>query len=1038
MEKQKLNSQRKLKKDSPFSGFLILLILLFSGFTANDLNAQDRISGQVTDEDGEPLIGATLIQKETSNGSITDLDGSYSILLAPGPRILEFSYTGYETKEVAVGTSSTLNVVLSSGSTQLDEVVVIGYAPVDREKVLGAMASIKEEEIAQATPIGAFDAVQGRLSGVQILSNGGPGAGFDIRVRGVSTFSGGGTSPLYVVDGQQLDDIDNLDPNDIASLEVLKDGATAAIYGSKAANGVVIITTKSGKKGTLQVDVSSITSVSELVGDIRVSNTRQRILYERLRQDDPDNLTTQERDSLSAINRNSNDLQDLVTERSLRQQVNVGVRGGGEKGKFYWNIGVLNEDGIVIQSDYQRLNSLLKVDMTPSKRFKLGTKLNLTYEEQNGLQEPAVFQQLVERIPYFPIFEPNGDLSPEINARQNPVAETERNIKTRNYRAQTFSYAQFEILPGFSLKSTLGVNYRLNKLDDFQPIITINPNSGIPIGRQRFRMTYDIQQENYFNYKKTWGNHDFGAFAGMQTQKYFFENIDQRANFISDDIETFNNIDPTTLTVLDATNSRNNLFSLFAGFNYDFQNKYLFGATIRRDGSSRFGENNKYGYFPSATVGWRVTNEGFLQDNKIISNLLIRASYGITGNERIGNYDFTGAFLPGAIYDGVNGIFPTRLANPDLSWESTTSTNLGFDIGLLKNRIDLTIDLWEKNTTDLLANVPLPEESGFSSIRKNVGAVDNRGIDIGIGGSVFKTRNFSWYSSFNISYQENEVTQLDGGTPFEVSGQYLVEEGQPIGNMYGFNNLGVYQYDESNAYTPEGQRLTPNFDGAGNLVFYTLNGEEYTNGEIMQLENAGQVLTGGDIIWEDLDGDFDITAADRKVIGNGLPDFFGGFSNDVTYKNFKLSFLFDFSFGQDIYRRWDEARNDLNSSLETPGPDRIEGAWKKPGDVTVYPRLNRVNQNRERPNSFFVTSGDFIKLRYIRLNYDLPKSLLANVKGIGRVSLSLAVNNVLTWTNYIGFNPELGNRGNPLTPGQDNLRYPNDREFIFGLKFQLK
>lgn len=1038
MEKRKLNSQQILKKASPFSGFLVLFILLCSGFMANNLNAQDRISGQITDKSGEPLIGATLVQKGTTNGDVTDMDGNYSILLVPGERILEFSYTGYANQEVVLGTSRIVNVVLEESSSLLDEVVVIGYAPVSRKKVLGAMASLKADEIDQATPVGAFDAVQGRLSGVQILSNGGPGAGFDIRVRGVSTFSGGGTSPLYVVDGQQLDDIDNLDPNDIKTMEVLKDGATAAIYGSKAANGVVLITTKSGEKGELKVDVSSITGISSLVGDIRVSNTRQRILYERLRQTDTDNITTQERDSLSAINRNSNDLQELVTERSIRQQVNVGVRGGGEKGKFYWNTGFLNEDGIVLQSDYTRLNSLLKVDMTPNRRLTLGTKLNLTYEEQNGLQESAVFQQLVERIPYFPIFEPNGDLSPEINARQNPVAETERNIKTRNFRAQTFSYAQLEILPNFSLKSTLGINYRLNKLDDFQPTITINPRSGIPIGRQRFRMTYDIQQENYFNYKKTWGDHDFGAFAGMQVQKYFFENIDQRANFISDDIETFNNIDPTTLTVLNAVNSRHNLFSLFAGFNYDYQNKYLVGATVRRDGSSRFGANNKFGYFPSVTLGWRVTNEAFLRDNSIISNLLIRASYGVTGNERIGDYDFTGAFLPGAVYNGVNGIYPTRLANPDLSWESTTSTNLGFDIGLFKNKVDLTIDLWQKNTTDLLASVPLPEESGFSSIRKNVGAVDNRGVDIGLGGTVLKTKDFSWYSSFNISYQENKVVRLDGGTPFEVAGQYIVEEGQPIGNMYGYKNLGVYQYDESNAYTPEGQRLTPNFDGAGNLVFYTLNGADYGGGEVVQMKNAGQVLTGGDIIWEDLDGDFDITAVDRQVIGNGLPDFFGGFTNDFKYKNFRFSFLFDYSFGNDIYRRWDEARNDLNSSLETPGPDRIENAWRQQGDITEYPRLNRVNQNRERPNSFFITPGDFIKLRYIRFNYDLPKPLLTRVKGIGRVSVNVAINNVLTWTDYIGFNPELGNRGNPLTPGQDNLRYPNDREIIFGLKFQLK
>jgi len=354
MEKRQFNSEKNLTRKTSFSRLLLLALLMLSGFTANNLNAQDIITGQVTDDSGETLIGVNIIQQGTGNGTVTDVDGSYSMTLVSGSRVLEFSYTGFETQEVAVGATSSLNVVLLEASNQLSEVVILGYAPVSREKVLGAISSVKQDQIEKATPVGAFDAVQGRLAGVQILSNGGPGAGFDIRVRGTSTFSGGGTSPLYVVDGQQLDDIDNLDPNDIQSMEVLKDGATAAIYGSKAANGVVLITTKSGKAGEVKVDVSSITSVSSLVGDIRVANTRQRILYEKLRQSNTDNLTTQELDSLSAINRNSNDLQKLVTERSLRQQINVGVRGGSKKAKLYWNTGFLNEDGIVLNSDYRK------------------------------------------------------------------------------------------------------------------------------------------------------------------------------------------------------------------------------------------------------------------------------------------------------------------------------------------------------------------------------------------------------------------------------------------------------------------------------------------------------------------------------------------------------------------------------------------------------------------------------------------------------------------------------------------------------------
>ncbi|MFK7981893.1 MAG: SusC/RagA family TonB-linked outer membrane protein, partial [Saprospiraceae bacterium] len=451
---------------------------------------------------------------------------------------------------------------------------------------------------------------------------------------------------------------------------------------------------------------------------------------------------------------------------------------------------------------------------------------------------------------------------------------------------------------------------------------------------------------------------------------------------------------------------------------------------------SRFGEDNKYGIFPSYTLGWRVSNEQFFQDNvPFISNLLLRFSYGETGNERIGNYDFTSTYLPGFTYNGISGVAPARLGNSAISWESTTSTNIGFNLGILENRFNVVFEWWKKETNDLLASVPLPEESGFGSIRKNVGSVENRGIDLGINGTILEQNGFKWESSFNISFLENEVTRLAGGTPFQ-SGDYLIEEGQPIGNIFGFKNLGIYQYDESNAYTPEGVLLTANFSTEGDFQDYSLNGQAYS-GEVKQLKNAGKVLVGGDIIWEDLNNDFNITVADKQTIGNGLPEFFGGLTNSFSYKGVSLSFLFDFNFGNDLWRRYDELRNDLNSSNETPGPNRINGAWREQGDVTDFPRLTRVAQNRERPNSFFVTEGDFIKLRFIRLNYDLPRSLMKRVNGIEKISFNVSLNNLATWTNYIGYNPELGSRGNPLQPGVDNLRYPNSRSVIFGLRVQL-
>ncbi len=1044
MLKLKRKMKQNLKKGGSVKGFLLLLLLVFSAFTSTNLQAQQRLSGVVSDTGGLPVPGVSVVQKGTTNGAVTDFDGNYSLKLIAGKKILVFSYLGYESQEIAIGTQNKISVNLKESAESLDEIVIIGYAPISRKKVLGSVATVKSEEVVQATPIGAFDAVQGKLAGVQILSNGGPGGGFDIRVRGVSTFSSGGTTPLYVVDGQQLDDIDNIDPNDIESLEVLKDGATAAVYGSKAANGVVLITTKSGKNGELKVDITNVTGINSLVGDLRLANANQRIDYDKASASNTIALSYNERDSLSLINRNSFDVQKLITRPAVRQQTNVAVSGGSDKLKFYWNTGFLNEKGVVINSGYKRINTLLKGDMTFSKKLKVGVKVNLSFEEKFGLSEGSVFTHLVQRIPYYPIFEPNGEYSPEIFGRQNPLAETLIENKTRDYRIQFFGYAQLELFPKLTLKSTFGINNRLRKFNGYVPFIAINPNSSIPFPqvRETFTNSYDVQQENFLNYSNNWGDHSLGAFAGMSIQRYSSENLDLEAYLLSDAVQSLNNIDVASLSVRRgaAENSRHALYGMFAGFNYDYKNRYLLSATYRRDGSSRFGENNKYGNFPSLSVGWRVSNEEFLKGNDLINDLKLKASYGVVGNERISNYDFTGALTPGYVYNNINGVAPTRLGNPDLKWEETTSLNLGFELGMFKNRFNLNVDLWEKKTTDLLANLPLPEESGFSSIRTNVGAINNRGVDVALNGTIIKKKNFSWNSSFNVSYLENEVVKLSGGTPF-FSGRgnsTYIEEGQPLGNINGWKNLGVFQYDESNAYTPEGVRLNPNFDDTGSFVNYTLNGAEYS-GTVAQMKNAGKVLLGGDIIWEDLNNDFDITADDRQTIGNGLANVFGGFTNNFKYKNFGFSFLFDYSFGNDIYRYWDEDRNDLNTGGETPGPDRIEGAWRNQGDVTVYPRLTRSHtQNRERPNSFFVTEGDYIKLRYIRLNYDVSNKIMNKIKGVSKISLNLAVNNVLTWTNYIGFNPELGSRGNPLAPGIDELRYPNDREIILGLKIQLK
>lgn len=1018
---------------SKFCSSLLLLCCLLTG---GGLLAQGSIRGTVTSEDNEPLIGVSIIQLGTTNGIVTDLDGNYSLNLMEGGKTVRFSYTGFASQEVEVGSQTVIDIVLGSNSEVLDEVVVIGYGTERKRDVLGSIASVDEEQIDQITPINAFDAIQGRLSGVQISSNGGPGAGSDIRIRGTSTF-GGGVEPLYVVDGQQLENIDNLNPNDIASIEVLKDGASAAIYGSKSANGVVIITTKGGVSGKTTLEISHATGISDVSSLIPVSNTRQRVLFEQQRSGGIGTGT--DTDSLSARFQQEVDIQDLILQTGVRNQTGLSVSGGGENSRFYWNTSYLTEEGIVLNSNYNRINTSLKVDFDLSKVISAGTRINASYEKQGGLNENTVFRQLSERPAYLPVRDGNGDLFPTVFGRQNPLGEALETVTDdRGFRSTLFSYVELKILPELAFRSTLGVNYRQRTRNDFEPSIV--RNIGQPAtGRERQDLDYDIQQENYLTYKKKFGDHNVSALVGMQTQQWTSEYSEIRAvSFASDLIQTFNNVAELNTGDTRTLKDGHSLLSYFSRLTYNYKGKYLLAGTLRRDGSSRFGENQPYGNFPSASVGWRISAEPFMEGIRgAVSDLKVRAAYAITGNERIGNYDALLLYSPGLIYNGVNGVAASQLGNRDLGWESTEQINFGLDIEVLEGRFTATVDYYIKTTDELLYDVQIPEETGFDEVRQNIGSVENRGLELTIGGTPLKVGNFSWYTSFNIATNENKVLSLADEDGFE-DGPFFIEVGESIGNIYGFVNTGIFPYDESNAFAEDGTQLTPNFDGGGVFINYTLNGQEFT-GEVNQLRAAGRTLGGGDVIWKDLNGDFNIdNTNDRSVIGNGLAKYFGGFFNEFSYKNMSFSFLFDYNFGNDIYRNYDDRRNTATSFGATPHPDRIEGAWLNQGDVVEYPSLDRTrSQNRIGIDSYYLSDADYIKLRNIRFSYNLPPSIVSRLNWLEGVSINLSVNNPITWTNYEGYNPELGSRGNALQPGIDNLRYPNKTEYIFGIKVRL-
>lgn len=1066
MLKLKLKMKQKIKRQGTVTGMVLMLAMFFSSFSAVDLQAQERITGTIAGGDGIPLPGVNVVQKGTRKGAVTDFDGKFTILLAPGNKTLVVSYLGFETQNVDVTNKTSVNITLKEDVEGLDEVVIIGFQAVKREKILGAVETIKSEEIQKAAPIDPLQGVQGKLSGVQVVTNNGPGEGFDIRIRGLSTLSAGATGPLYVVDGQQTFDIDNIDPNDIESLEVLKDGATAAIYGAQAGNGVVIIKTKKGVAGKLNLNITTVTGVNTLVGDLPSANALQRLEQERI-QGISFGFGTNRRDSLNLVARNSFDVQELVTRPAIRHQTNVALSGGSEKAQFYWNTGFFNEEGLIINSEHKRINTRLKVDVKPNEKFELGTLINLSYEYTNSTSSNQVLSSLLNRIAYLPLFEPDGSFTPGSPRKfsLNPIQNALLRVNDRDrYRGNVFNYASYKLTPNLSVKSTLGIDFFYDVRENFTPAI-LDPRNfedGITTGNRRTTLTYQVQQDNTLNYSKSWDNHDIRAFAGMQLQRRKVDNLRFSSEFNNDLIQTYNNatndpgVDPATgednnTLFIDKNGGdrtqivTSGIFSLFTGFNYDFANKYLVSATLRRDGSSNFGSGNAFGYFPSGSLGWRVSDENFLKGNSIIKNLLISANWGITGNDRIPPYRFISTLGP----SNTGGFIPLTLGNEDIQWEESESKNLGFNLSLFKGRrLNLSVDIWEKTTDGLLVNTELPEESGFQSVLQNRGVIENRGIDITVGGTIIKTKDFSWRSQFNISFLENEVTQLD--VPIRT-GRFITQEGESIGNIWGYQNEGVYQYDESNAYTPEGNRLFPNFDANGFFLgtYNRANGEVYPVGEeIRQLthRSSRNVLRGGDYIWEDVNNDGFIDSDDEQILGNGLPTLFGGFNHDVTYKNWTFDTSFDFSYGNEIYRRYDHDRNSLRAAVLSVSPDRLENAWRNQGDIAQWPSLERGgprNQNRfdfsdSTASSSFVSDGSFIKWRYVRVGYKLPKDVLESFDiGMKSLSLNLAINNLVTWTNYIGYNPEFGSRGNPLTPSEDSLRYPNDREFILTLRAQF-
>ncbi len=1019
--------------------FGFVVTLMYGLMCYGQAAAQQRsLNGRVTDrEQGTPIPGVNVSVKGSTIGTSTDDQGGFVLQGVSDGDVVRFSFVGYEPHEVTLQSQTTLDIALVTSTNVLEEMVVVGYGQQKKRNLTGSVASVGSEEIAKTTLQDPISILQGRAAGVQITSNSGaPGGEMTIRVRGNSSLNSG-NNPLIVVDGIPIESgslsnlngsehfglnpLADINPDDIASIEILKDAASTAIYGSRAANGVVMITTKRGAEGKAQITANLTSGFSELTRKLSVLNAsqyREAIIDSYLNAPNPEDPFWTILDSLSAMNNGDVDWQSELMRTAGQHKVDFAIRGGSEKTKYAWSNSYLDQDGVILNSNYKRITSRLNVDFVATDRLTIGQSISFTNATNNrinagGVGNLSVIRELLVRPPIMSMYLPDGSLNGYSLGRRNPVGialyATHLNKSNRIIGSE---YLEYKLLEGLTFRSNLNFDFTAMKEDEFMPSI-LDYREGYNTGGVRSINNLTWGNENILRYNRVFNNdHNFGALAGFSFQNWKYERTGLNGSFFpSDDIRTLNAA--SVISNKDANGedisreSAHAMLSYFGRVSYDYQGKYLAEANLRADGSSRFGRDRRFGYFPSASVGWRFSQEGFLNSSKVLSDGKLRFSIGTTGNEAIGDYTSQGEFEVGTNYLDYSGASPSVMPNSGLTWETTTQYNAGLDLAFLANRFILNADVYLKDTRDLLYAVPIPGTTGFSYITQNIGRIENRGVEISL-----TSRNlvgtFSWNTNLNVSANRNKVKELPQElltNGFIQNGTYhILKEGLPIGVFYGWRFDGVYARDEDNA-------------------------RGLTHGAL------GPVFKGGDPIWHDLNDDGIINPDDRQIIGYAEPKFFGGISNDFSYKNFSLNVLFQFSYGGQLYSEINHQRNAVvrYNNLSTDALRR----WRQQGDITDYPKPVRDDpmQTDSRVQSRWVEDGSYIKLKNVNLRYAFAPTLINRI-GLRSLDAFVTATNLITWTRYTGFDPDV-NSYSGLRVGVDEGSYPQSRTVIFGLGIGL-
>ncbi len=1007
------------------------------------------VSGRVTQSNGEPLPGVTVVVKGSTQGASTDAQGNFS-LEVPDGSVLVFSSVGYGRKEVTVsGANANLSVSLTEDAQALGEIVVVGYGTQERQNVTGAVASISGRAIASQPVADPAQAIQGRAAGVQVVSNSGQpgGGGTTVSIRGVT--SAGNNAPLYVVDGFPLPsttdgtELSSISPNDIESIDVLKDAASTAIYGLRAANGVVIITTKRGKAGIATVNFDAYAGQQRVWRQIPLLNAQQFATLNNEARTAGGLTPIAKYANPSALGTGTDWLGAIFRPAKI-QSYNLSTTGGSEKAHYAVSAGYFQQDGTIINSDFQRFTLRANGDVALSKNFRIGNTLAVTHQEDhqnsnNNNEFSGVIQLALQAPPTAPVYNPDGSFyefsSADNYGEENPVTSALRPINkhSRNRVTATF-FAELEPLKGLRFRTNVGTDLLFDQADNFSP--SIAGSSKYPVSQagltssSNYNPSYLI--ENTLTYSHVFAEkHNLTVLVGQSAQQFNFSYLGaSRTGYTRNDLQVINQGPINAQINNNGDNGTSRLLSYFARVNYEFAGKYLFSAIGRFDGSSAFEQANAIGFFPGASVGWRISEEPFLKDNTTISNLKLRAGYGKVGNPlnagtfqylaTINSNNFNTNGVPGTSYvfgsgaQNVNtGAAPTRLQSNNLKWENNSQTSVGLDVGLFHDRIVAALDLYTRTSPNLIASVPVSAVSGtVENVNINAASSLNRGVDLSVTTQNFVSSGsgFTWSTTLNFSLYRNKLESLGSGSPYfgqnTRGGGNLVRyaEGIPFGSFYGYVADGLIQTPDQlaalNAKSPTG--------------FYQTSG------------------TGaGDIKYADLNGDGVIDAKDQTYIGNPNPKYTYGLNNNFTFKNFDLVVFIQGSQGNQVYnlnRYYTEGGLYGASNASTLTLDR----WTGPNTSNFVPRAVAGDPNQNlRISSHYVEDGSYLRIKLLTLGYTLPKDLFTKLPAVQRVRLYVSAQNLLTLTGYKGFDPELGNQGGSF--GVDRGIYPQARVLLGGV-----